>query len=155
MVVAIRLLRRFPCSRATNWLSRRKARQAKSIQAGPKLLSRKGGCGCDEWPARLQPSEPPQSGRLPLTRLRFTLVSSRESILTCSSKHDCLLMDQPPYLAIPDTSDSRYWALKVVPDALRSTTFVPRDKVLHQKLKVAAWAIIQASLPRNRRKGHY
>ncbi len=64
-------------------------------------------------------------------------------------------MIESPYLTIPDTSDSRYWALKVVPNALRSTTFVPRDKALHQKLKVAAWATIQASLSKNRRKGHY
>ncbi|GAB3547154.1 hypothetical protein [Spirosoma fluminis] len=62
-------------------------------------------------------------------------------------------MLNPPYTSIPDTSDFLYWEVKPTADSLRSTTFIPRDKALHQQLKLAAWAIIQASLPRKRRKG--
>ncbi len=65
------------------------------------------------------------------------------------------LMLESTYTSIPDTADLSYWEAKLVPNSLRSITFVPRDKVLHQQLKVAAWAITQACLPKKRRKGHY
>ncbi|GAB3758939.1 hypothetical protein [Spirosoma pomorum] len=61
-------------------------------------------------------------------------------------------MSKPVYTRIPDTSDSIYWKVKLVPDSLRSITFVPRDKALHQQLKKAAWANIQAALPKKRKK---
>lgn len=63
-------------------------------------------------------------------------------------------MHQSFYRIIPNTSDALYWTIRRVPNALRSTTFVPRDKALHPRLKLVAWVIIQASLPRKRRKGH-
>jgi len=61
-------------------------------------------------------------------------------------------MSQPVYTEIPDTSDSTYWEAQVRPNELRSTTFLPRDKELHMILKKKAWATIQASLSRNRRR---
>lgn len=61
-------------------------------------------------------------------------------------------MSQPVYTTIPDTSDLAYWELKTQNTQERSTTFVPRDKELHQQLKVKAWAAIQASLGRSRRR---
>ncbi|MVM35705.1 hypothetical protein GO755_37165 [Spirosoma sp. HMF4905] len=61
-------------------------------------------------------------------------------------------MTQPEYTEIPDTSDSTYWEAQVRDNQLRSTTFVPRDKELHLHLKKKAWATIQASLGRNRRR---
>ncbi|WP_248479936.1 hypothetical protein [Spirosoma liriopis] len=64
-------------------------------------------------------------------------------------------MSQPTYTAIPDTSDNNYWAIKCEPGDVRSTTFVPRDKELHQQLKSKAWAVIQASLRKNNRKVSY
>ncbi|QMW04991.1 hypothetical protein [Spirosoma foliorum] len=64
-------------------------------------------------------------------------------------------MSQPTYTAIPDTSDNNYWATKSEPGNVRSTTFVPRDKELHQQLKIKAWAIIQASLRKSNRKVSY
>ncbi|MBC3787801.1 hypothetical protein [Spirosoma utsteinense] len=64
-------------------------------------------------------------------------------------------MNQLPYTAIPDTSDSNYWELKIVQNNVRSTTFIPRDKELHQRLRVQAWALIQASLTKKNRKGSY
>ena len=65
---------------------------------------------------------------------------------------DLLGMTQPDYTTIPDTSDSTYWEVQVRANQLRSTTFVPRDKELHLQLKKKAWATIQASLGRNRRR---
>jgi hypothetical protein len=53
-------------------------------------------------------------------------------------------MSQSVYTEIPDTSDSAYWEIKTQDNQLRSTTFVPRDKELHQKLKKKAWAEIQS-----------
>ena len=52
-------------------------------------------------------------------------------------------MTQPAYTDIPDTSDSAYWIISYNGQA-RSTTFVPRDKELHQQLKAKAWKEIQA-----------
>lgn len=53
-------------------------------------------------------------------------------------------MSQPVYTDIPDTSDLVYWEIKLQDTQQRSTTFVPRDKELHQKLKKKAWAEIQS-----------
>ncbi|GAB2554470.1 hypothetical protein [Spirosoma areae] len=64
-------------------------------------------------------------------------------------------MSQLTYTSIPDTSDSNYWQLKLMTGNVRSTTFVPRDKELHQQLRVKAWAVIQASLRKNNRKVNY
>lgn len=64
-------------------------------------------------------------------------------------------MSQLTYTAIPDTSDNNYWDTKSETGSVRSTTFVPRDKELHQELRVKAWAVIQASLRKSNRKGHY
>lgn len=64
-------------------------------------------------------------------------------------------MSQLSYTSIPDTSDNDYWESKAVKDNVRSTTFVPRNKELHQRLRVKAWAIIQASLAKKNRKGNY
>lgn len=64
-------------------------------------------------------------------------------------------MSQDTYTSIPDTSDNAYWATKSEPGNVRSTTFVPRDKELHQRLKVKAWALIQASLRKSNRKVSY
>ncbi|MBD2702625.1 hypothetical protein IC229_18405 [Spirosoma sp. BT702] len=61
-------------------------------------------------------------------------------------------MNEPTYTAIPDTSDSNYWEFC---SSDRSTTFVPKDKELHQELKRKAWALIQASQNKKNRKGHY
>lgn len=61
-------------------------------------------------------------------------------------------MEKIAYTVIPDTSDSAYWEPKIVQNSLRSTTFVPRDKELHQRLRVQAWALIQASLTKKHRK---
>ena len=58
-------------------------------------------------------------------------------------------MSHPPYTSIPDTSDTRYWVHKFID---RGTTFVPRDKALHQKLRIEAWSVIQASLTKKNRK---
>jgi hypothetical protein len=55
------------------------------------------------------------------------------------------------YTEIPDTSDNEYWQIKPNDGQIRSTTFIPRDKELHQQLKVLAWAIIQAAQPRRKR----
>ncbi|MBD2755157.1 hypothetical protein [Spirosoma validum] len=64
-------------------------------------------------------------------------------------------MSQPIYTAIPDTSDNNYWTIKSVAGSVRSTTFVPKDKELHQQLRVKAWAVIQASLRKSNRKVSY
>ncbi|GAB2579486.1 hypothetical protein [Spirosoma areae] len=64
-------------------------------------------------------------------------------------------MIQLTYTSIPDTSDTNYWQLKLMTGNVRSTTFVPRDKELHQQLRVKAWAVIQASLRKSNRKGNY
>jgi hypothetical protein len=64
-------------------------------------------------------------------------------------------MSQPTYTSIPDTSDTNYWEPKSEPGDVRSTTFVPRDKELHQQLRVKAWALIQASLRKSNRKGNH
>ncbi|SFF29816.1 hypothetical protein [Spirosoma endophyticum] len=61
-------------------------------------------------------------------------------------------MDKTTYTEIPDTSDSNYWIV-TQHEQNRSTTFVPRDKELHLKLKKKAWAVIQASLTKRNRKG--
>lgn len=61
-------------------------------------------------------------------------------------------MSQPLYTEIPDTSDLNYWEIKIHDNQLRSTTFVPRDKELHQQLKKKAWATIQASQSRSRKR---
>ncbi|GAB3511072.1 hypothetical protein GCM10027341_50160 [Spirosoma knui] len=61
-------------------------------------------------------------------------------------------MNPPVYSEIPETSDSGYWL--AVENALnRSTTFLPRDRALHQSLKAKAWAIKQASLSKKAKKG--
>ena len=61
-------------------------------------------------------------------------------------------MTQPPYTAIPDTSDLAYWMTSYNAEN-RSSTFVPRDKELHKQLKQQAWKEIQAkSLYKDRRK---
>ncbi|GAB4039537.1 hypothetical protein [Spirosoma jeollabukense] len=62
-------------------------------------------------------------------------------------------MSELTYTEIPDTSDSAYWESNSKTDNVRSTTFVPRDKELHLKLKKKAWAVIQASLTKRNRKG--
>lgn len=59
-------------------------------------------------------------------------------------------MSDTTYTEIPDTSDSNYWESKTTD---RSTTFVPKDKELHQQLKKKAWVLIQASLAKKNRKG--
>ena len=59
-------------------------------------------------------------------------------------------MNEPTYTSIPDTSDSNYWESKTND---RSTTFVPKDKELHLRLKREAWTVIQASLAKKNRKG--
>lgn len=64
-------------------------------------------------------------------------------------------MNELPYTTIPDTSDSNYWESKSIKNNLRSTTFVPRDKELHQRLRVKAWVLIQASLSKRNRKGKH
>ena len=61
-------------------------------------------------------------------------------------------MSELTHTEIPDTSDSTYW-LVTQNEHNRSTTFVPKDKELHLKLKRKAWAIIQASLTKRNRKG--
>ncbi|GAB3946688.1 hypothetical protein GCM10028805_17610 [Spirosoma harenae] len=61
-------------------------------------------------------------------------------------------MSQPQYTSIPDTSDTNYWEVKPKAGNVRSTTFVPRDKELHQRLRVQAWAVIQATLSKKNRK---
>ena len=58
-------------------------------------------------------------------------------------------MSQLSYTSIPDTADTRYWIHKFIERGVR---FVPRDKTLHQKLRVEAWAVIQAALPKKNRK---
>ncbi|WP_162387733.1 hypothetical protein [Spirosoma endbachense] len=60
-------------------------------------------------------------------------------------------MSQPVYTSIPDTSDANYWEIKSHSEKHQSSTFVPRDKELHQQLKAKAWVEIQASLDRKRR----
>ncbi|MDB5239687.1 MAG: hypothetical protein JWP57_312 [Spirosoma sp.] len=55
------------------------------------------------------------------------------------------------YIGIPDTSDNKYWELKITNNGDRSTTFVPRDKELHQELKVKAWKLIQSKQTRKPR----
>ena len=64
-------------------------------------------------------------------------------------------MSQDTYTSIPDTSDNIYWESKSVTNNVRSTTFVPRDKELHHRLKVKAWAVIQASLSKRNKKVNY
>lgn len=59
-------------------------------------------------------------------------------------------MNHPIYSEIPDTSDLTYWAIKAQDGQLRSVTFVPRDKELHQELKRKAWAAKPAQA-RNRK----
>ena len=53
-------------------------------------------------------------------------------------------MAQDQYTLIPDTSDANYWEIKTRNTLERSSTFVPRDKNLHQQLKQKAWKEIQA-----------
>ncbi len=62
-------------------------------------------------------------------------------------------MSEPTYTEIPDTSDTNYWTV-TQNEQTRSTTFVPKDKELHQRLKKKAWALIQASLTKKNRKGY-
>ncbi|MBD2701718.1 hypothetical protein IC229_13795 [Spirosoma sp. BT702] len=59
-------------------------------------------------------------------------------------------MSELTYTSIPDTSDNNYWESRTTD---RSTTFIPKDKELHQELKRKAWAVIQASLTKRNRKG--
>ncbi|RYC71789.1 MULTISPECIES: hypothetical protein [Spirosoma] len=65
------------------------------------------------------------------------------------------MTNQLPYTSIPDTSDTIYWEPKSLKNNLRSTTFVPRDRELHQQLRVKAWAVIQASLSKRNKKAKY
>lgn len=50
------------------------------------------------------------------------------------------------YTVIPDTSDATYWEMKPQNTLERSSTFVPRNKELHQQLKQKAWHDIQARI---------
>ncbi|GAB4017051.1 hypothetical protein [Spirosoma koreense] len=61
-------------------------------------------------------------------------------------------MNPSVYTEIPDTSDSSYW-LAIHNSLNRSTTFVPRDKELHQGLKAKAWALKQATLSKKAKRG--
>ncbi|WP_093829598.1 hypothetical protein [Spirosoma endophyticum] len=62
-------------------------------------------------------------------------------------------MSESTYTEIPDTSDSTYWESNSKTGNVRSTTFIPRDKELHLRLKKKAWAVIQAGLTKRNRKG--
>jgi hypothetical protein len=66
------------------------------------------------------------------------------SFLRLSSLYFLYLYWMNNYSEIPDTSDSHYWMLKITNNGDRSTTFVPRNRELHQELKIKAWKVIQS-----------